>query len=274
MAARGRRSAVDLLAAAGLHFTCYLRATAAIPHVLARYRRDVARLVGEISLGSASLLAGGGTIGVVFAMSFVSSTQVGLEGYRGLDLLGLSPMTGLAAAVVNTREIAPLVASIALAAKVGTGFTAQLGAMRISEEIDALEAMSVRSLPYLVSTRMMAAFLSVIPLYLVGLFASYLATGIAVVQLNGVSEGTYNYYFRLVLTADDVFFSLVKAVAFAIVVTLVHCAYGYYASGGPEGVGKAAGRALRTSIVTITVADVLLSIAFWGVRPTLPALGI
>ncbi|MGW1679940.1 MlaE family ABC transporter permease [Saccharopolyspora sp. NPDC002376] len=272
--ARGRRSAVDLLAAAGLHFTCYLKAFAAIPHVLARYWRDVARLVGEISLGSASLLAGGGTIGVVFAMSFVSSTQVGLEGYRGLDLLGLSPMTGLAAAVVNTREIAPLVASIALAAKVGTGFTAQLGAMRISEEIDALEAMSVRSLPYLVSTRMMAAFLSVIPLYLVGLFASYLATGVAVVQLNGVSEGTYNYYFRLVLTSDDVFFSLIKAVAFAIVVTLVHCAYGYYASGGPEGVGKAAGRALRTSIVTITVADVLLSIAFWGVRPTLPALGI
>ncbi|PKW17514.1 MlaE family ABC transporter permease [Saccharopolyspora spinosa] len=267
-------SIVDALAAVGLHFTCYLRAIAAIPHVLGRHGRDVARLVGEISLGSASLLAGGGTIGVVFAMSFVSSTQVGLEGHRGLDLLGLSPMTGLAAALVSTREIAPLVASIALAAKVGTGFTAQLGAMRISEEIDALEAMSVRSLPYLVSTRMVAAFLSVIPLYLVGLFASYLATGVAVVYLNGVSEGTYNYYFRLVLTPEDVLFSLLKAVAFAIVVTLVHCAYGYYAAGGPEGVGKAAGRALRTSIVAITIADVLLSIAFWGLRPTLPALGI
>lgn len=268
------RGLFDALERLGKHGTFHLKALLGVPVVLLRYPRHVARSVGEISFGSASLLAGGGTIGVVFAMSFVSSTQVGLEGYRGLDLLGLSPMTGLMGALVNTREIAPIVASIALAAKVGTGFTAQLGTMRVSDEIDALETMAVPSLRYLVSTRMAAAFCAVIPLYLVGLFASYVATSFAFVFINGGSAGTYNYYFQLVLAPSDVGFSLLKAVIFALLVTAVHCGYGYYATGGPEGVGKAAGRALRTSIVAIGLLDVLLSICFWGLQPSLPALGI
>ncbi|PRX45419.1 phospholipid/cholesterol/gamma-HCH transport system permease protein [Prauserella shujinwangii] len=271
--ARALRPVVDGFAGLGTHATFYGRVVRHLPTAVVRYWRHVLRHVGDISFGSASLLAGGGTIGVVFAMSAVASTQIGLEGHRGLELIGLSPMTGLLSALVNTREIAPVVASIALAAKVGTGFTAQLGAMRISDEIDALETMAVPSLPFLVSTRMAAAFLSVIPLYLVGLVASYAATSLAVVHLKGLSAGTYDYWFHLLLTPSDVLFSLLKAIVFALVITLVHCAYGYYATGGPEGVGKAAGRALRTSIVAVTVLDVLLTIAFWGLRPTLPGLG-
>jgi phospholipid/cholesterol/gamma-HCH transport system permease protein len=268
------RPLIDLLAAAGAQLTFYVQAIVAIPGVLVRYWRHVIKLVSEISFGSASLFAGGGTIGVVFAMSFVSSTQVGLEGLRGLDLIGLTPMSGLMSAMVNTREIAPLVASVALAAKVGTGFTAQLGAMRISQEVDALESMAVPSLAYLVSTRMAASFIAVVPLYVVGLFASYVATRVAVVDLEGESGGTYDFYFHLLLTPSDVLYSLLKAVIFAMIVTLVHCFYGYYATGGPEGVGRAAGRALRTSIVTITVADLVLTLAIWGLHPTLPALGV
>lgn len=271
---RPLRRLVDLLVRFGAQATFYVRAVAALPYVIVHYGRHVMRLVAEISFGSASLFAGGGTIGIVFAMSAVSSTQVGLEGYRGLDLLGMTPMAGLMSAMVNTRELAPLVASIALAAKVGTGFTAQLGAMRISDEVDALESMGVRSLPFLVSTRMAAAFISVIPLYLVGLFASYIATRIAVVSTGGISGGTYDYYFQILLSPADVGFSLAKVVVFAMVLTLVHCFYGYYASGGPEGVGKAAGRALRTSVVSITFTDLLLTLAFWGISPTLPALGV
>lgn len=265
---------LELLAAVGDHFTFYVRSVAQLPHAVVSYGRHVLRLIAEISFGSASLFAGGGTIGVVFAMSAVSSTQVGLEGYRGLDLLGLTPLSGLVSAMINTRELAPLVASIALAAKVGTGFTAQLGAMRISDEVDALESMAVRSLPFLVSTRMAAAFISVVPLYVVGLSASYVATRIAVVTGEGQSGGTYDFYFQLMLSGTDVAYSLVKALLFAMVVTLVHCYYGYYATGGPEGVGKAAGRALRTSIVSITMLDLLLTLAFWGLSPSLPALGV
>jgi phospholipid/cholesterol/gamma-HCH transport system permease protein len=203
----------------------------------------------------------------------VTSAQVGLEGSRGLGLIGLTPLTGLLGSVVNTRELAPLVSSIALAAKVGTGFTAQLGAMRISEEIEALESMAIRSLPYLVTTRVMAALISVLPLYMLSLFGSYLASYVAIVVLNGQSSGTYDYYFQLLLTPADVFISVAKALIFAVIVTLVHCYYGYNASGGPEGVGRAAGRALRTSLVTLVFVDLLLGFAFYGIPPKLPGIG-
>ncbi|WP_158886906.1 MlaE family ABC transporter permease [Amycolatopsis anabasis] len=272
-ARRATRAGVDGLAALGGQFVFYARAIAAAPRTCKRYWRHVIRLIAEISFGSGALLAGGGTVGVIFAMSFVSGTQVGLEGFRGLNLVGLSPMAGVMSAVANTREIAPAVASVALAAKVGTGFTAQLGAMRISDEVDALESMSVPSIPFLVTTRMIAAFVAVIPLYLVGLFASYVATGVTIVNLNGQSQGTYDYYFNLFLPPQDVVYSLLKALLFAGIVTLVHCYHGYFASGGPEGVGRAAGRALRTSIVLIMSADVLLTMLFWGLHQTLPGMG-
>ncbi|RZS31228.1 phospholipid/cholesterol/gamma-HCH transport system permease protein [Herbihabitans rhizosphaerae] len=264
---------IKMLAETGRQFTFYVKVIAAVPRSLVRYWRHIVRLIAEVSFGSATLLAGGGTIGVVFAMSFVSGSQIGLEGFRGLDLVSLSPLSGSMSALVNTRELAPIVAGLTLAAKVGTGFTAQLGAMRISEEIDALDAMSIRSLPFLVTTRMIAAFFTVIPLYLVGLFASYVATRLVVVDLNGQSGGNYDYYFSLVLPPQDVLFSLLKALVLAMVVTMVHCYYGYTATGGPEGVGRAAGRALRTSIVLIMIVDVLLTFAFWGIHQELPGTG-
>src|SRR5699024_230859 len=177
-------------------------------------------------------------------------------------------------AIANTRELAPVVASIALAAKVGTGFTAKLGAMRISDEIDALDSMAVRSIPFLASTRLVAAIVCVVPIYMVGLLASYIATRITVVDVNGDSAGTYDYYFHLGLGASDLWLSLAKALVFAVIVALVHCSYGFHASGGPEGVGRAAGRALRTSILTIGVADVVLTFALWGIEPSVPGLGI
>jgi phospholipid/cholesterol/gamma-HCH transport system permease protein len=267
------KNLVDTLIEFGDQFTFYLRCIGSVPKTLKSYGGQVVKLISEISFGSAALLAGGGTVGVVFAMAFISSAQVGLEGERGLDLIGLSPFAGLMSALVNTRELAPIVASIALAAKVGTGFTAQLGAMRISEEIDALEVMAIRSMPFLVTTRVIAALVAVFPLYLLGLFSSYLATRITVVYLGGQAVGTYNYYFQLLLTPTDVLLSLGKALIFAVVVTLVHCYYGYHASGGPEGVGKAAGRALRTSLVAIVIIDMILTFAFWGLTPKLPGVG-
>ncbi|MDV6013762.1 ABC transporter permease [Haloechinothrix sp. LS1_15] len=260
------------LATVGSHLAFYAKALAYIPITLVHYWRHIVRQIAEISFGSATLLAAGGTVGVVFAMSFVSGAQVGLEGFRGLDLVGLSPLSGAVSGLVNTRELAPVVAGIALAAKVGTGFTAQLGAMRISEEIDALETMSINSVPFLVTTRIIAMVITVIPLYLVGLFAAYVSTRVVVVNLNNQSAGIYDYWFDLMLPTQDVFLSLAKAVIIAIVVTLIHCYYGYYASGGPEGVGRAAGRALRTSIVMIMVTDILLTFAFWGVYMELPGL--
>jgi phospholipid/cholesterol/gamma-HCH transport system permease protein len=266
--ARGGNRVIDAFAELGRHLIFYFRAVVWLPRVARRYWREVLRLVSDISFGSGALLVGGGTVAVIFALSFFSGSELGLQGFKGLQIIGLAPLSGVISAYANTREIAPLVAGVGLAAQVGCGFTAQLGSMRIAEEVDALEVMGVPSLPYLVTTRILAAFIAVVPLYLVGLFASYVATEIEVVYLNHQSKGTYLYYFHRFLPVDELFFSLVKAVVFAIIVTLVHCYYGYTATGGPEGVGRAAGRALRTSIVAIVIFDLILTFVLYGANPS------
>src|SRR5439155_13686496 len=170
----------------------------------------------------------------------------------------------LIGARANTGEITPIIAGVAFAAQVGAGFTAELGAMRISDEIDALEVMSVPTFVYLVCTRVVAGLLAIIPLYLISLYASYGATYLVTTRFFGLSQGVYNHYFHLYLPFIDVIYSLAKACVFAVAVTLIHCYYGFYASGGPEGVGVAVGRAIRLSIVTVVVLNLILSLVFWG----------
>ena len=176
-------------------------------------------------------------------------------------------------AYFNTREIAPLVAGIALAATVGCGFTAQLGAMRITEEVDALEVMAIPSLPFLVTTRIIGGLIAIVPLYVVGLLSSYFATRLTVTRFFGQSSGTYDHYFNLFLPPGDVLWSFGKVLVFAVVVILIHCYHGYNASGGPAGVGVAVGRAVRTSIVAINVIDLFLSMAIWGTTTTVRLAG-
>lgn len=242
----------------------YLRALAWAPRTVRRYKREVFRLLAEVVFGSGSLAVIGGTVGVILALCFFTGTEVGLQGYAALDQLGIGPYTGFLSAYFNTREIAPLVAALALSATVGCGFTAQLGAMRISEEIDALEVMAVPSLPYLVTTRIIAGLIAVVPLYVLGLMSSYLATYSIEVYYFGQSPGTYSHYFHLFLPPLDVVWSFVKVLIFAVAVILIHCYYGYNASGGPAGVGVAVGRAVRTAIVVVSVVDFFLSLAIWG----------
>jgi phospholipid/cholesterol/gamma-HCH transport system permease protein len=170
-------------------------------------------------------------------------------------------------------EIAPLISSIALAATVGCGYTARLGAMRISEEIDALESMGIPSLPYLVTTRMLAGFLAVIPLYVVALTASYLSPRLITTLIYHQSAGTYDHYFLAFLPPQDILWSFFKLIVLAVAIILIHCYYGYTASGGPAGVGVAVGRAIRTSIVTVVVADFFLSFAIWGSTTTVRITG-
>ena len=260
------------LAALGAHLAFYGRAFAAIPFALRR-RDEIFRHVSDITIGAGALVAGAGTAGVIFFMAFFTGTQVGLEGFKGLQLIGAEAFTGFVSAFANTREITPLIAGITLAAQVGAGFTAELGAMRISEEVDALEVMAVRPIPYLVASRMIAAMIAVMPLYLISLFSSYIATRFMVVNYLGLSSGTYTHYFTLFLPATDVIYSLTKALVFAVIVVLIHCYYGYYASGGPAGVGVAVGRAIRTSIVAINIVNLLMSAIFWGAGETVRIAG-
>jgi phospholipid/cholesterol/gamma-HCH transport system permease protein len=238
-----------------------------------RYMGEVARLISEITLGAGALIVGAGTAGVIFFMSFFTGTQVGLEGFKGLQLIGAEAFTGFVSAFANTREITPLIAGVTLAAQVGAGFTAELGAMRVNEEIDALEVIAVRPVPYLISTRIISALVAVIPLYLIALFSSYLATELIVTKLLGLSGGTYQHYFGLFLPAVDVFYSLLKACVFAVAVALIHCYYGFTASGGPAGVGIAVGKAIRASIVAVNVLNLMMSAFMWGVKDTVRIAG-
>lgn len=145
--------------------------------------------------------------------------------------------------------------------------------MRVSEEVDALEVMAVPSLPFLVTTRIVAGLLAVVPLYVVGLFSSYFATRLVVTAGYGQSSGTYDHYFHLFLPPHDVLWSFGKVLVFAVVIISIHCYHGYHATGGPAGVGVAVGRAVRTSIVAINVVDLALSMAIWGASTTVRLAG-
>jgi phospholipid/cholesterol/gamma-HCH transport system permease protein len=257
----------------GDQLTFYVRALLWTPRALRRYLREIRRLLAEVTFGSGALGVIGGTIGVMIAMTLFTGTVVGLQGYAALNQIGTSAFTGFVSAYFNTREIAPLVAGLALSATVGAGFTAQLGAMRISEEVDALEGMGVPSLPYLVTTRITAGVVAIIPLYGIGLLSSYVASREITVVFNGQSAGTYDHYFGQFLASVDVLWSFGKVLMFSVMVILAHCYYGYRAAGGPAGVGVAVGRAVRTSIVLISLSDFFLSLAIWGATTTVKVAG-
>ncbi|MDI2029229.1 ABC transporter permease [Saccharopolyspora sp. TS4A08] len=262
-----------VLDTAGDQALFYLRAIAWAPRTLRRYSKEVLRLLAEVTFGSGALAVLGGTIGVMVGMTLFTGTVVGMQGYTALNQLGTASFTGFVSAYFNTREVAPLVAGLALSATVGCGFTAQLGAMRISEEIDALEVMAVRSVPFLVTTRVLAGIGAVIPLYVIGLMSSYLASRVITVYFYGQSAGTYDHYFHLFLPPEDVLFSFGKVLLFSLMIILVHCYYGFRAAGGPAGVGSAVGRAVRTAIISLNVLDFFLSLAIWGATTTVRIAG-
>ncbi len=263
-------SALDDL---GAQLSFYARSLFWTYRSVLRYKREIVRLLAEVSLGSGALALVGGTVGVIAFLTFFTGTEVGLQGYAALNQLGVANFTAFISAYFNTREIAPLVAGLALSATVGCGFTAQLGAMRISEEVDALEVMGVPSLPFLVTTRMIAGFIAVTPLYVIGLLSSYFAARTITTGFYGQSTGTYDQYFNQYLPPVDVLYSFLKVLIFAVIIILIHCYYGYYASGGPAGVGVAVGRAVRTAIVAINVVDFFLSLAIWGATTTVRIAG-
>lgn len=248
----------------GLQLSFYQRTVGAVPRTLRRYRREVLRLLAEVSLGSGALAMIGGTLTVVAMLSMATGYEVGQQGSTSLSHIGLGALSGFISAYFNTREVLPVIAGIALTATVGAGFTAQLGAMRVSEEIDALETMSIPSLPYLVTTRVIAGIIAVVPLYSAGLFVGYAATRAVTIFLLGEASGTFDHYFKVFLIPSDVLWSAAKVLAMAIVVMCVHCYHGYHAAGGPAGVGVAVGRAVRTSLIAIMLIDLLIGVAVYG----------
>ncbi|MCA2209813.1 MULTISPECIES: ABC transporter permease [Nocardia] len=261
------KAPVDMLARLGHQVFFFLRSVGSIPLAFKQYPKEIWRLLSDVTWGNGNIVVGGGTIGVILIISAFGGMTVAIQGHTSLDLLGLSPITGAISAFATTRELGPLLAALAFAAQAGCRFTAQLGAMRISEEIDALDSIAIRPLPYLVSTRMMAAVIAIVPLYCIGLVMAYLSCAVTVQLIGGTAAGTYSHYFYQFLVPTDVLYSLLKAIIFVMITTFIQCYYGFFASGGPEGVGVAAGRAIKMCIILVVFADLFMTLAIWGVDP-------
>jgi phospholipid/cholesterol/gamma-HCH transport system permease protein len=242
----------------------YGKTLASSGDVVVRYRVELIRLIAQMSLGSGALAVIGGTVVIVGFLTLSAGALIAVQGYNSLSGIGVEALTGFVSAYVNVRIVAPLVAGIGLAATIGAGATAQLGAMRINEEIDALEVMGIRAVGYLAGTRLVSGVIVVIPLYCVAVLMSFLAARFGTTFVYGQSTGVYDHYFNTFLQPVDLIWSFLQAVAMAIVVMLVHTYYGFTASGGPAGVGEAVGRAVRTSLIAVVLVTLLLSLAIYG----------
>ena len=242
----------------------YAKAIAGVPHALVRYRKEVIRLIAEISMGAGTLAMIGGTVAIVGFLTLAAGGTLAVQGYSSLGNIGIEALTGFLAAFINVRISAPVVAGIGLAATFGAGVTAQLGAMRINEEIDALESMGIRPVEYLVSTRLAAGMIAITPLYSIAVILSFLASEFVTTVLFGQSGGLYNHYFTTFLNPLDLLWSFLQAVLMAITILLIHTYYGYFASGGPSGVGVAVGNAVRTSLIVVVSVTLLVSLAIYG----------
>ena len=255
---------VASLGRVGDHTLFYGRALAGVPHAFVHYRREIIRLIAEISMGAGALAMIGGTVVIVGFLTLAAGGTLAVQGYSSLGDIGIEALTGFLAAFINVRNSAPVVAGIGLAATFGAGVTAQLGAMRINEEIDALDAMAIRPVEYLVSTRIVAGMIAITPLYSIAVILSFAASKLTTVGLFGQSAGLYNHYFSTFLNPVDLLWSFLQAILMAIAVLLVHTYFGYFATGGPSGVGVAVGNAVRTSLIVVISVTLLVSLSIYG----------
>jgi len=242
----------------------YARTVGSLGEALVRYRGETIRLIAQMGLGSGALAMIGGATVVIGFLTFAGGTVIAIQGYSSLSGIGVQAFAGFVSAFVNIRIVAPLVAAIGLAATIGAGATAQLGAMRINEEIDALEVMGIKAVAYLTSTRLAAGVIVVVPLFCVAVIMAVVGTRLSVTMTYGQSTGVYDHYFNTFLNPVDLIWSSVQVLLMAIVVMLIHTYYGFTASGGPVGVGEAVGRATRTSLIMASFVTVAVSLAIYG----------
>jgi phospholipid/cholesterol/gamma-HCH transport system permease protein len=252
---------IDLV---GTRILFYGKTIAQIPGAVIRHPGETLRLVAEISMGSGALAMIGGTAAIVGFMTLATGSTIAIQGYSSLGNIGIEALSGFLSAFINVRIAAPVIAGIGLSATLGGGATAQIGAMRIAEEIDALESMAIRPVPYVVSTRVAAGMITIIPLYSLALAASFLAGKFTTVVIFGQSSGLYDHYFSTFLNPVDVAWSFAQAIAIAMLVMLIHTQYGFTATGGPAGVGQAVGRAVRMSLIMVVLVVLLVSLALYG----------
>jgi len=229
----------------------------------------VLRFAGE-ALRQAGILILSSTL-VIWGLIFIIGLQCGIEGAYLNRAIGAPPYAGVFAAWCDLRELVPYAFGYMMAAKVGTGIVAELGSMRISDEIDALEVMGISSLTFLCATRLLAAWLVLPFMYMAGVGAAFLASYVAVVlQIGEVSQAGYALVFWQFQSPPDLLYSLAKGMAMATAIVLVGCWYGYTASGGPVGVGTATAKSMVVNIVLVHLIGMVGTQLFWGANPNAP----
>jgi phospholipid/cholesterol/gamma-HCH transport system permease protein len=230
------------------------------------------RFFGE-SLRQAGILILGSAI-VIWGLAFILGLQCGIEGAYFSRSVGAPSNAGTFAAWCDLREIMPYAFGYMMSAKVGTGLVAEIGAMRISDEIDALEVMGISSITFLCATRLLGAWLVLPAVYVGAVGAGFLASYFAVVQQIGeVSSGGYFVIFWMFQNPPDLVYSLIKGMAMATVIVLVGCYYGYTASGGPVGVGTATAKSMVLNTVMVHLVGMVGTQIFWGSNPRAPVGG-
>jgi phospholipid/cholesterol/gamma-HCH transport system permease protein len=237
---------------------------ASLVDVVVYYRAELLRQVAAMSLGTGALALIGGSVAVVSFLTMSTGGTIASEGFNQFSNIGVEAMTGFGSAFANTRLVTPFTAAIAFAATIGAGATAQLGAMRINEEIDALEVMGIRPIAYLASTRVAAGVIVAVPLYCIALILGYTAGQLITTTYYGQSAGVFNHYFNTFFIPADVVRSFIVTVAEVITIMLVHTYYGFTASGGPAGVGEAVGRATRASLTVSGLVIMFVTLALYG----------
>ncbi len=268
MRSRVTGSASGFAAGTGRWLVFIALTIASIPVALRHYRKQTMRAINSLAWGRGSLIVDGGVMSVLIILGVAVGASVAIEAFATLDLIGFGALSGIVGSLANVREMAPLVVGIAFAAQVGCRMTAEIGSMRISEEIDATEALGLRPIPFVVGTRLIGALTCVIPGFVATLVLSFLVSKLVIQVFHGQPAGTYDHYFTQFLSPTDILYSLIKAIVFCAAVAIIHCYYGYFAVGGPAGVGIASGRAVRASLVSIIVLDFVLTAVMWGLQPT------
>lgn len=204
---------------------------------------------------------------VIMLIGIFSGMVLGLQGYYTLVQFGSTGLLGSAVALTLIRELGPVLTAIMLTGRAGSAMAAEIGVMRITDQIDALDVMDINSISYLVSPRLVASLIS-FPLLtaifdVIGIFGGYL-TGVVMLDM---SEGIYFYKVAHAVTMSDVSGGFCKALVFGLLVATVCCHQGYFAhlrrdSVGPEAVGSATTSAVVISCVLILATDYLIT-SFW-----------
>nr|WP_245843225.1 ABC transporter permease [Mycolicibacterium vulneris] len=238
-----------------------------LPTTIRRYSRETVRVMNSLAWGRGSIVVDGGVISILTILGVTIGAMVAIEAFATLNLIGLGALSGIIGGWGNVREMAPLVTGVAFASQAGCRMTAEIGSMRIADEIDATEAMGLRSIPFVVGTRLVGGMICVVPGFLLELMVAFFTSDLVIRISYNQPAGTYNHYFVQFLSPTDIAYSLAKAIIYCAAATLIHCYYGYFASGGPVGVGQASGRAIRASLVTIMVLDIMTTVMIWGWTP-------